>query len=30
MVLEPVVSVRFLRVAKPDSMRRIPDDAERH
>ncbi|SDJ14736.1 hypothetical protein SAMN05216605_12231 [Pseudomonas abietaniphila] len=27
---KPVVSVRFLRVAKPDSIRHIPDDAERH
>jgi hypothetical protein len=30
MDLKPVVSVRFLRVAKPDSMRDITDDAERH
>jgi hypothetical protein len=30
MVLEPVVSVRFLSGAKPDSMRPFPDDAERH
>jgi hypothetical protein len=30
MVLKPVVSFRFLRVAKPDSLRLIPDDAERH
>ena len=26
----PVVLVRFLRVAKPDSMRHLLDDAERH
>ncbi len=30
MVLKPVVLVRFFRVAKPDSMCHIPDDAERH
>jgi hypothetical protein len=30
MVLKPVMSVRFLKVAKPDAMRPIPDDAERH
>ena len=30
MVLKPLVSVRFFRVAKPDSLRYIPDDAERH
>ncbi len=30
MALKPVVSVRFLRVAKPDSLRHLPDDAERH
>jgi hypothetical protein len=30
MILNPIVSARFLRVAKPDSMRHIPDDAERH
>jgi hypothetical protein len=30
MVLKPVVSVGFLGVAKPDDMRHILDDAERH
>ncbi len=30
MVLKPVMSVRVLKVAKPDSTRHIPDDAERH
>jgi|GEM_PF-2811904 hypothetical protein len=30
MVLKPMVSVSFLRAAKPDNMRHIPDDAERH
>jgi hypothetical protein len=30
MVVKPAVSVRFLRVVNPDSMRHIPDDAERH
>ena len=29
-VLKPVVLVRFLRVATPDSMLHFPDDAERH
>jgi hypothetical protein len=30
MVLKPMVSVRFLSGAKPDSLRHIPHDAERH
>jgi hypothetical protein len=29
MVLKPVMSVRALKVAKPDGMRHIPNDAER-
>lgn len=30
MILKPVVSVRFSGVAKPDSLRHMKDDAERH
>jgi len=30
MVLKPMMWVRFWRVVKPDSMRHILDDAERH